>query len=117
MIRRLIAIVLIVLGLGTLGAGIASGTVWKPDALVTVPLPAQPTENYVVSDPGVLTIVNPTVKVHVIAEDPETPVFLAMGRTADVAAWVMLFVTYHLIVVIYLNKILLFTNRILSSHL
>ncbi len=88
MIRRILAIVLIVLGLGTIGAAIASATVWKPDSTVTVPLPSEPDVNYVISEPGVLNIVNETVKVRVVAQDGESPVFLGMGRTADVEAWV-----------------------------
>src|SRR5699024_1163764 len=44
--------------------------------------------NYVISEPGVLNIVNKTVKVRAVAQDGESPVFLGMGRTADVEAWV-----------------------------
>lgn len=88
MIRRILAIVLIVLGLGTIGAAIASATVWKPDSTVTVPLPSEPEVNYVISEPGVLNIVNKTVKVRAVAQDGESPVFLGMGRTEDVEAWV-----------------------------
>src|SRR5690625_4652890 len=87
-IRRILAIVLIVLGLGTIGAAIASATVWKPDSTVTVPLPSEPEVNYVISEPGVLNIVNKTVKVRAVAQDGESPVFLGMGRTEDVEAWV-----------------------------
>lgn len=86
--RRLIAILLIVLGLGTIGAAIASATIWKPETTVSVPLPASPEENYVITDPGVLNIVNETVKVRAYAEDSDTPVFLAIGRTDEVQAWV-----------------------------
>lgn len=86
--RRIIAIVLIVLGLSTVGAAIASATAWKPPTTVTVPLPSEPTVNYVITDPGVLNIVNPTVQVKAIAEDEDSPVFLAMGRTDEVQAWV-----------------------------
>lgn len=88
MIRRILTIVLIVLGVGTIGAAIASATVWKPDTVVTVPLPQEPAVEYVVTEPGVLNIVNETVKIHVKARDGESPVFLAMGRTDDVEAWV-----------------------------
>lgn len=88
MTRRIIAIVLVVLGLGTTGAAIASATVWKPDSIVTVPLPEEPTVSYVITEPGVLNIVNPNVSVKAVAQDPESPVFLGIGRTADVEAWV-----------------------------
>jgi len=86
-IRRIIAIVLIVLGLSMVGTGIASATIWKPSSTVTVPLPEQPQVNYVISDPGVLTIVNPTVKIRAVAQG-DTPVYLGIGRTDDVEAWV-----------------------------
>src|SRR5690625_1145551 len=86
-IRRIIAIVLIVLGLGTVGAGIASATIWKPASTVSVPLPEEPDVNYVITEPGVLTHVNPTVKVRLWAED-DAPVFLGIGRSGDVKAWV-----------------------------
>lgn len=88
MTRRIIAIVLVVLGLGTAGAAVASATVWKPDSVVTVPLPQQPEEAYVVTAPGVLNIVNSEVGIRAVAQDPESPVFLGVGRTADVDAWV-----------------------------
>lgn len=88
MIRRIIAIVLVVLGLGTIGAAIASATVWKPESVVTVPLPEEPAVSYVITQPGVLNIVNPKVNVTATAQDPESPVFLGIGRTADVEAWV-----------------------------
>lgn len=85
--RRILAIILMVLGLGTLGGAIASATVWKPPEVVTVPLPQTPEVNYVISAPGVLNIVNETVTVRAHAPE-ETPVFLGVGRTNDVEAWV-----------------------------
>lgn len=88
MIRRIIAIVLIVLGLSTIGAAIASATVWKPPESVTVPLPNEPSAAYVISEPGVLNIVNESVTITLTAPDGEAPVFLGMGRTGDVEAWV-----------------------------
>src|SRR5699024_11855323 len=88
LLRHTLAIIRSVLGLGTIGAAIASATVWKPDSTVTVPLPSEPDVNYVISEPGVLNIVNETVKVRAVAQDGESPVFLGMGRTEDVEAWV-----------------------------
>src|SRR5690625_244362 len=86
-IRRIIAIVLIVLGLGTVGAGIASATIWKPASTVSVPLPEEPDANYVITVPVVLTIVTPIGKGLLWVED-DAPVFLGIGRIGDVKAWV-----------------------------
>src|SRR5699024_12160049 len=41
-LRRILAIVLIVLGLGTAGAAVASGIIWRPSEEVTATLPQDP---------------------------------------------------------------------------
>lgn len=88
MVRRIFAIVLIVLGLGTMGAAVASGTIWRPDDQVTLALPTTPDVPIVITAPGVLNAVDNQVDVRVVAEDPEAPVLIAMGRESDVRAWV-----------------------------
>ncbi|MBK5249579.1 MAG: hypothetical protein JJE50_09125 [Actinomycetales bacterium] len=88
MLRRIFAILLIVLGLGTIGAAIASGTVWRPDDRVTATLPQEPDVPLVVTAPGVLNVVNDHVRVRVVGASDDTPIVLAMGREADVRAWV-----------------------------
>lgn len=88
MARRIFAIVLVVLGLGTIGAAIASGTIWRPDDRVTLALAAAPDVPVVITAPGVLDAVDDTVDVRVVAADPSSPVVIAMGRESDVRAWV-----------------------------
>lgn len=88
MIRRIIAIALVVLGLAGIAGAVGSATVWKPDEVVTLDLPADPDVPYVITEPGALTAVDDSVEVTVVAADPADPVMLAMGRTDDVTAWV-----------------------------
>lgn len=87
MLRRIFAIVLIVLGLGTAGAALASGTIWRPAEVVTATLPQEPDVPVVVAGGNVLATVNPNVTVTLTAPDADTPLVLAMGREADVRAW------------------------------
>ncbi|WP_156742121.1 hypothetical protein [Occultella aeris] len=70
------------------GAAIASGTVWRPDEVVTATLPDDPEVPVVITAPGVLDVVNPNVTVTVTGATAETPLVLAMGRESDVRAWV-----------------------------
>lgn len=86
-LRRIFATVLIVLGLAIAGAGIASGTIWRADEQVTATLPQDPDAPVVVAGGNVLATVNPNVTVTVSAPDADTPLVLAMGREADVRAW------------------------------
>ncbi|WP_159619484.1 hypothetical protein [Ruania rhizosphaerae] len=87
MLGRIFAILLIVLGLGTAAAGIASGTVWRPDETVTATLPQEPEAPVVLARTHVLATVNPDVTVTVTGPDEDTPLVLVMGRTAEVHAW------------------------------
>lgn len=88
MVRRIFAIVLIVLGLGTAGAAVASGTVWRPDDRVTLTLPADPDVPLVITAPGVLNAVDNEVEVTLVGATAETPLMLAMADETDVRAWV-----------------------------
>lgn len=78
---------LIVLGLAIAGAGIAAGTIWRADEVVTATLPQDPEAPVVVAGGNVLATVNPNVTVTVTAPDADTPLVLAMGRESDVRAW------------------------------
>ncbi|MFV0426833.1 MAG: hypothetical protein ACK5KU_07345 [Beutenbergiaceae bacterium] len=86
--RKIFAAVLIVLGLGTVAAAIASGTIWRPDDRVTLTLPADPDVPLIVTEPGVLNAVNNSVQVRVVGATPTAPIVLAMSSEADVMAWV-----------------------------
>ncbi|MPV50307.1 hypothetical protein GCG21_09885 [Pseudactinotalea sp. HY160] len=87
-LRRIIAIALIVVGLAGIAGAIGSATVWKPATVVTLDLPATPDVPYVITRPGALTAVNDSVGVTVVAADSTEPVVLALGRAGDVTAWV-----------------------------
>lgn len=86
MTRRIISVALIVLGLAAVLAAIASATIWRPTDTATLSLPSRPDTPVVITDPGVLDAVDPDVTVRATAPDGE-PVTLAVGRTADVEAW------------------------------
>src|SRR5690625_3572163 len=86
-LRRIIAITVIVVGLAVITAAIGSATFWRPDERVTATLPEGPEAPAVITAPGVLNMVNDTVQVRAVGATPETPVLVAMGREADVRAW------------------------------
>ncbi len=86
MLQRLIALLLGVLGLASIGLGVASATAWRADdpLVASVTLPAD--QRLAVGDPGVLELAGDPVTVTVRADD--SPVVLAVGRDTDVAGWV-----------------------------
>ncbi|PFG40716.1 hypothetical protein ATJ97_3249 [Georgenia soli] len=87
MTRRTLAVALVVLGAIAVLAAIASATIWRPTDTATLSLPSRPEAPVVVSDAGVLDAVGPDVTIRATAGGDE-PVVLAVGRTADVDAWV-----------------------------
>lgn len=88
MLRRIIAIAIIVIGIAALVGAVGSATFWRPDDRVTATMPAAPQEPVVVTAPGVLDMVDDTVEVRLVGATDSTPVVLAMGREADVHAWI-----------------------------
>lgn len=88
MLRRIIAIAVIVIGLAALVGAVGSATFWRPADRVTATMPTAPGEPVVVTAPGVLDMVDDTVDVRVVGATADTPVVLAMGREADVHAWI-----------------------------
>lgn len=86
MLRRIIAYVLVALGVVVIAAAIASATVWKSSDSVAATLESGDVA-LVVTAPGVLDMV--ADQVTVTATAPEgSPVTLAIGRDTDVAGWV-----------------------------
>jgi len=85
--RRTLSVALIVLGAIAVLAAIASATIWRPTDTATLSLPSRPDTPVVVSDAGVLDAVGPDVRIEAKAGG-DNPVVLAVGRTADVDAWV-----------------------------
>ncbi|WP_043346738.1 hypothetical protein [Beutenbergia cavernae] len=88
MVKRILAIVLIVLGLAVAAGGVLSATQWRTSDTVTAQLPETPEAPVLVVEPGVLDVVDPQVTIHATAADPEARVVLVIARDDDVAAWV-----------------------------
>ncbi|MCF4120214.1 hypothetical protein L1785_04400 [Antribacter sp. KLBMP9083] len=87
MVQRILAALLIVLGLGGIGLGVASATVWRgADTVVAQAVPSGDAA-LVVTDPGVLGLVADDVTVTATVPEGQT-VTLAVGRDVDVLGWV-----------------------------
>lgn len=86
MLRRIIAIALVVVGAVGIALAIASATVWRASDTVTASL-AAPDAPFVVTEAGVLDVVADEVTIRATA-DPEATVTLVVARDGDVAGWV-----------------------------
>jgi hypothetical protein len=86
-LQRIIAALLIVVGVVGVGLAVASATIWRPDD--TVIATAQPAGQgtLVVTAPGVLDLVNSDVTIRATVPAGET-VAIAIGRDVDVAGWI-----------------------------
>ena len=82
--RRILSAIIAVLGL--IALAVCSATVWRPSSTAQAPLPAKPEQNYVVTRPGVLGLVDSDVTITATAGDAD-PVFIAVGHSSDVSAW------------------------------
>lgn len=87
MVRRIAAIVLVLLGAVSIVLGVLSATAWRTSDVVSVTSTAIDTP-LVVVDPGVPTIVNDSVEVTVTAATPEQAVTVIEGRDVDVIGWI-----------------------------
>lgn len=87
MLRRILTIGMIVLGVAVIALAAASATLWRSSETVTAAVVERPDEPLVITDAGMLDVVADDVTIRV--RDPEGgPVVLAVGREADVLAWV-----------------------------
>jgi hypothetical protein len=85
-LQRLIAALLGLLGVASVGLGVASATAWRADdPLIATAAPGGDVRT-LVTDPGVLELAGDPVTVTVRAEG--SPVVLAIGRDTDVTGWV-----------------------------
>ncbi|XBH22103.1 hypothetical protein V5R04_02405 [Jonesiaceae bacterium BS-20] len=85
--KKIISIILILLGLVALGLGIGSGTIWKPETSVTLKTGTLDKSVLVATNPGVVHQVNDAVKIQVT--DPKGgKVALVTGRSRDVVGWI-----------------------------
>ena len=87
MVRRIAAIVLVLLGAASIVLGVLSATAWRTSDVVSVTSTAIDTP-LVVVDPGVPTIVNDSVEVTVTAATPEQAVTVIEGRDVDIIGWI-----------------------------
>jgi hypothetical protein len=90
-VRRLLPVLLAgllaLLGVAALAIGVATRTVWLPDTSVTSTAAVRDAGPLAVTAPGVLELRDGPVQVTATGPDG-TPVLLAIGREADVTAWV-----------------------------
>jgi hypothetical protein len=83
-LHRTLASLIAVLGAAALALGIASATLWRPSDTLVSEAAAAPGTTLLMTEPGVLTMAGPQVSVRATGDD----VVIALGRTADVEAWV-----------------------------
>ncbi|MFT9009731.1 MAG: hypothetical protein ABF489_08105 [Bifidobacterium sp.] len=65
--------------------GVLNATIWQPTRRVVAK--ASTNSQYVVTDPGVLQVVDSKVKVKVVARNDDARVCLALGSPQDVTGW------------------------------
>ena len=75
------------IGLVMIALAVASATLWRPPETVTASLSADPEAPLLVTDPGVLDLLDEDVVIRATTQDG-APVVLVVGRTQDVTGWV-----------------------------
>ena len=86
MSRRILSVVVTVLGLVLIALAVCSATIWKPSSKVEATLASGPSQPYVITAPGVLS--GPQSDVAVTAKSSDgKDVHLFVARAADVEAW------------------------------
>ena len=85
MIRRIVSVIATILGLVVIALAVCSATIWRPSATVQATLTQTPDQHYVLTEPGVLGLVDPSVTITATAEGQ--PVFLAIAYAVDAKAW------------------------------
>lgn len=87
LVRRLLVILLVLLGVAAVAVGAGLRTVWLPEDVVRATLSVEEVVPLLVTAPGVLEARPGPVTVEVSSEGA-TPLLLAVGREQDVEAWV-----------------------------
>ena len=85
--RFVIAIVLFVAALVSLGVGVAQRTIWQGPDHVTLPVEVEGSAPFTIIDGALLTS-NPGAQLVSVTGTGENGVYMAYGRTDDVVAWV-----------------------------
>ncbi|WP_149202668.1 hypothetical protein [Actinotalea subterranea] len=87
MLQRALASLLCLLGAAAIGLGFASATLWRASDTLEASATAADGSTLLMTDPGVLDMAADEVTVRASAGSGDT-VVLALGRTADVEAWI-----------------------------
>ncbi|WP_174721942.1 hypothetical protein [Actinomyces qiguomingii] len=85
--RRILSVIIAVLGLITIVLAVCSATVWRPSSTARASLAQSPDQHYVVTEPGVLSLVDSDVEVTATAASADQRVLIAVGHAQDVEAW------------------------------
>ena len=86
MSRRILSVVVTVLGLVLVALAVCSATIWKPSSKVEAKLASGPSQPYVITAPGVLSGAESDVTVTASSSDGKD-VHLFVARAADLDAW------------------------------
>ena len=86
MSRRILSVVVTVLGLVLIALAVCSATIWKPGSKVEAKFASGPSQPYVITAPGVLSGAESDVTVTASSSDGKD-VHLFVARAADVEAW------------------------------
>ena len=86
MSRRILSVVVTVLGLVLVVLAVCSATIWKPGSKVEAKLASGPSQPYVITAPGVLSGAESDVTVTASSSDGKD-VHLFVARAADLDAW------------------------------
>ena len=85
--RGIVAPFFAVLAVLSVALGVANATFWKPNDVVIAYAKVTGTR-YIVTDPGVLNLVDNRVRVSVAALHTRKPICVAVGLTKDVRGWI-----------------------------
>lgn len=85
--RGIVAPFFAVLAVLSVALGVANATFWKPNDVVIAYAKVTGTR-YIVTDPGVLNLVDNRVRVSVAALHTRKPICVAVGFTKDVRGWI-----------------------------
>ena len=85
--RRLMTALTAVLGLLVVALAVCSATVWRPSSTAQATLPGTTELHYVVTQPGVLGLVDSDVTITATAVNPDEKASIVIGHSADVQAW------------------------------
>ena len=85
--HAVVAPLLLILAIAAACWGYLNATRWEPSRQITSKITLSGSPRYVITDPGVLTLVDKQVDVSVQSDDTEQEVCIALGSASDVAGW------------------------------